>query len=91
MLTSVPPALLHRVRDAAAYVHDLAELGLALLCPCDDNHGLTMRRLGGEDEHVRVHRFTNGATCWCGAEHWRVLDPLPAERLAGMARLDVAA
>lgn len=48
MLTSIPPALLHRVRDAAAYVHDLAELGLALLCPCDDDHGLALRTLSGD-------------------------------------------
>lgn len=48
MLTAIPPTLLHRLRDAAAWVHDLAELGLALLCPCDDTHGTAMRRLGGD-------------------------------------------
>lgn len=74
MLTSIPPRLIHRVRDGAAYVHDLAELGLALLCPCEDDHGAAMRRLGGEDEQVRVHRFANGVTCWCGAEHWRITE-----------------
>lgn len=40
MLTAIPPRLLHRVRDAALVVVGLAELGLALLCPCDDDHGL---------------------------------------------------
>lgn len=48
MLTSIPPALLHRVRDAAAYVHDLAQLGLALMCPCDDDHGTGARWLHDE-------------------------------------------
>lgn len=49
MLTDIPPTLLHRVRDAAAYVHDLAQLGLDLLCPCEDGHGrwLTADETGG--------------------------------------------
>lgn len=50
MLTSIPPLLLHRIRDAAAYVHDLAQLGLALLCPCEDDHGAGGRWLL-EDEN----------------------------------------
>lgn len=86
MLTSVPPTLLHRVRDAAAYVHDLAQLGLDLLCPCEEGHGARLRALSGEDEHVRVHRFASGVTCWCGAEHWRLLErvtvPLPRAAMA---------
>jgi hypothetical protein len=40
---------LHRVRDSAAYLHDLASLGLALLCPCDDDHGRTLRELGPDE------------------------------------------
>lgn len=50
MLTSLRPTLLHRLRDAAAYVHDLAQLGLDLLCPCEDGHGARLRALGHDPE-----------------------------------------
>lgn len=53
MLTSVPPALLHHVRAAAAVVHDLAQLGLDLLCPCEDGHGPGGLRMLGEGEDDR--------------------------------------
>lgn len=45
MLTSLSPRLLHAVRSAAAYVHDLAQLGLDLLCPCEEGHGERLRQL----------------------------------------------
>jgi len=85
MLTAIPPRLLHRVRAAAAYVHDMAQLGLALLCPCEGDHGAGARWLTADetgqalepipDEAPPVHRFANGTTCWCGREHWRGMDP----------------
>lgn len=55
MLTSLPPRPLHVIRDAAAAVRDaaafvvsLAELGLAMLCPCDDDHGLAAKLLADD-------------------------------------------
>lgn len=48
MLTSIPPRALHWVRDRAREVQGLAELGLALLCPCDDDHGAAARWLHDE-------------------------------------------
>lgn len=40
MLTAIPLGVLHRARLAGLLVAGLAELGLALLCPCDDDHGI---------------------------------------------------
>lgn len=45
MLTDLPPRLLHAVRDAAAAVLVLAELGLELLCD-QHNHTGALHQLG---------------------------------------------
>lgn len=85
MLTSLPPALLHRVRDAARYVHDLAELGLALLCPCDDDHGAGARWLTGDGTGEALPPLPDDAYP-PGAVELPVAG-LPTERLAGLVRL----
>lgn len=81
MLTSVPPSLLHRVRDAAAYVHDLAQLGLDLLCPCEEGHGARLQALGECEDEPPAQ-----------IDAMELLGHLPSvQRLAGMVRLDVPA
>lgn len=47
MLTAIPTRLLHRVRDAAAAVLVLAELGLELLCGCGHDHRGGLDRISG--------------------------------------------
>lgn len=46
MLTSIPVRLLHAVRDTAAAVLVLADLGLELLCDQHDHTG-ALEQLGG--------------------------------------------
>lgn len=46
MLTAIPTTLLHRVRDAAAYVVVLAEFGLEVLCHCGEDHRGGLHRIG---------------------------------------------
>lgn len=46
MLTAIPPRLLHALRDTAAALLVLAELGLELLCPHHDHTG-ALHQLGG--------------------------------------------
>lgn len=80
MLTAIPPRLLHHVRDAARVVHDLAQLGLDLLCPCEEGHGGWL----AVDQAPADPRPQIDAT--------ELLGHLPSvQRLAGMVRLDVPA
>lgn len=40
-------------------------------------HAAAVKVQPGPVEVPTVHRFANGVTCWCGAEHWRttLIDP----------------
>jgi len=46
MLTAIPVRLLHAIRDAAAAVVVLADLGLELLCECGVDHRGALEALG---------------------------------------------
>lgn len=54
MLTAIPARLLHWLRDRAREVVALAELGLALTCPCGGDHGDGPALLG-HDECPQCH------------------------------------
>lgn len=45
----IPPRALHVLRDAAAHVYHLAQLGLDHLCPCEEGHGATLAWITGAD------------------------------------------
>ena len=64
MLTAVPPRLLHHARAGLLAVLELVELGLALLCPCEDDHGATAARLArlGQADDVAVDEVLEDAT-----------------------------
>lgn len=49
MLTAIPPRVLHWLRDRARAVVALAELGLALTCPCGGDHGDGPALLGHDE------------------------------------------
>ena len=53
-LTAIPPRPLHWLRDQLDHLRGLVELGLALLCPCDDDHGAGARWLHGLDGDPHV-------------------------------------
>lgn len=50
MLTSIPPRVLHWLRDRARELVALAELGMALTCPCGGDHGTGPALLGHDQD-----------------------------------------
>lgn len=49
MLTSIPPRALHTVVTVVEHIKDLADLGLAMLCPCATCHASPIREWLDED------------------------------------------
>lgn len=46
-LMTIPPRLLHAVRDLATAVLVLTDLGLELLCNCEQDHDGGLAAIGG--------------------------------------------